>query len=73
MTTAGTGNGQIVAELKQVLPPDSEGRETRLKNVESELKTALQNDIFQQFLNALQEEFSVTINQRLVDQTLASF
>ncbi|MGD1880067.1 MAG: SurA N-terminal domain-containing protein [Kiloniellaceae bacterium] len=73
VTTAGTGNGQIVAELKEVLPPDSEGREARLENVEAELKTSLQNDIFQQFLNALQEEFSVTINQRLVDQTLASF
>jgi len=73
VTTVATGSGQIVARLKQVMTPDSEGREARLASLQEELTTSLQNDVFQQFLNALQSEFSVTINQRLVNETLASF
>ena len=73
VTTLATGDGQIIAQLKEVLPPDAQRRDTRLAELESELTTSLQNDIFQQFLGALQQEFEVTINQSLVQQTLASF
>jgi peptidyl-prolyl cis-trans isomerase D len=73
VTTVATGNGQIVAQLKEILPPVEETRDERLAQVKDQLTTALQNDIFEQFLNALQQEFSVTINQRLVQETLASF
>jgi peptidyl-prolyl cis-trans isomerase D len=72
-TTVGTGQGQIVAQLKEVLPPIEEGRAARLERLEEQLAQSLQNDIFQQFLAALQGEFEVTINQSLVQQTLASF
>ena len=72
-TTVGTPNGQIVAQLKEVLPPIEEGRTVRLERLEEQLTESLQNDIFQQFLSALQGEFEVTINQSLVQQTLASF
>jgi peptidyl-prolyl cis-trans isomerase D len=72
-TTVGTSNGQIVAQLKEVLPPIEEGRTVRLERLEEQLTESLQNDIFQQFLSALQGEFEVTINQSLVQQTLASF
>src|SRR3546814_3560710 len=73
VTTVATGNGQIVAQLKEILPPAEENRDARLDQVESQLTASLQNDIFQQFLNALQREYAVTINQRLVQETLASF
>ncbi|GAB4366955.1 MAG: SurA N-terminal domain-containing protein [Kiloniellaceae bacterium] len=73
VTTVATGTGQIVARLTQVLAPASDGREERLAALREELTASLQNDVFQQFLNALQAEFSVTINQRLVNETLASF
>lgn len=73
VTTVATGQGQIVAQLKEILPPADENREARFSRLQEQLTTALQNDIFQQFLNALQAEFEVTINQRLVQETLANF
>jgi peptidyl-prolyl cis-trans isomerase D len=73
VTTVATGNGQIVARLKQVMEPASENREARLASLQDELTASLQNDVFEQFLNALQSGFAVTINQRLVNETLTSF
>lgn len=73
VTTVATGNGQIVAQLKEVLPPATENQGDRLAQIESQLTSGMQNEIFQQFLNALQDDFAVTINQRLVQETLASF
>jgi peptidyl-prolyl cis-trans isomerase D len=73
VTTVATGGGQIVAQLKEILPPAEENRDARLAQLESQLTASLQNDVFQQFLNALQQEYAVTINQRLVQETLASF
>jgi len=72
-TTVGTGNAEIVAQLKEVLPPAEDGRDERLARLEQQLTNSLQDDIFQQFLSALQSEFEVSINQTLVQQTLASF
>ena len=72
-TRVSAGNGQIVAQLKEILPPAAEDRDARLEQLETQLTSSLQNDIFQQFLGALQQEFEVTINDRLVQQTLASF
>ncbi|MEQ8357829.1 MAG: SurA N-terminal domain-containing protein [Kiloniellaceae bacterium] len=65
--------GQIVVQLKEVLPPDSEGRDTRLAEISEQLTSSLQDDIFQQFLAALQADFDVTVNQRLVDQIVTEF
>jgi peptidyl-prolyl cis-trans isomerase D len=73
VTTVATGGGQLVAQLKEILPPAEENRDARLAQLESQLTASLQNDIFQQFLDALQQEYAVTINQRLVQETLASF
>lgn len=64
---------QIVARLKEVLPPAEEGRDDRLAALEEQLTASLQDDIFQQFLGALQQEFAVTVNQRLVDQVVSGF
>ncbi len=68
-----TGNAHIVARLAEILPPAEDGREARLGRLESDLTASLQNDIFQQFLAALQQDFRVTINESLVQQTLANF
>lgn len=64
---------QIVVRLKQVLPPAEEGRDARLAALQEELTSSLQDDIFQQFLSALQQDFNVTVNQRLVDQVVEGF
>lgn len=71
--TVATANSQIVAKLKEVLEPESDGRDAQLAEIEEQLTVSLQNDIFQQFLGALQQEFDVTVNQRLIDQVLAEF
>ncbi|MEO3430082.1 SurA N-terminal domain-containing protein [Pelagibius sp. CAU 1746] len=64
---------QIVVKLKEVLPPAEEGRDARLAQLEEQLTASLQDDIFQQFLVALQQDFDVTVNQRLVDAVVAGF
>lgn len=71
--TVGVPGSQVVVQLKDVLPPDSEGRETRLGALEDELSNSMQQDILQQFLAALQQEYPVTVNQRLVDQVVSGF
>lgn len=64
---------QIVVKLKEILPPAEEGRDARLAQLEDQLSASLQDDIFQQFLVALQQDFDVTVNQRLVDQVVEGF
>ncbi len=73
VTTVATANSHIVVKLKEILEPDSAGSDAQLAQIEQQLTTSLQNDIFQQFLGALQQEFDVTVNQRLIDQVLAEF
>ncbi len=48
--TVATANSQIVAKLKEVLEPESDGRDAQLAEIEEQLTVSLQNDIFQQFL-----------------------
>ncbi|WP_193370605.1 SurA N-terminal domain-containing protein [Pelagibius marinus] len=64
---------QIVVQLKEILPPAEEGRDARLAQLEDQLTASLQDDIFQQFLVALQQDFDVTVNQRLVDAVVEGF
>jgi len=73
VTTVTLGTGQIVAQLQQILPPEPEARDVRLAQVETQITGSMKNDVFQQFLSALHDEFDVTVNQRLVQETLASF
>jgi len=73
VTNVAAGDAQFVAQLKEILPPVEENRAARLERLENQLTASLQNDLFQQFLNALHQEYAVTINQRLVQETLASF
>ena len=63
----------IVIKLRDILPPDDEGREQRLSQLEEQLTSSLQDDIFQQFLGALQQDFEVTLNQQLIDQVVADY
>lgn len=64
---------QVVVQLKETLPPAEEGRDARLAQLEDQLSASLQDDIFQQFLVALQQDFDVTVNQRLVDQVVEGY
>ena len=73
VSTAALPGSQVVVRLKEILPPDSEGRDARLTALQTQLTTSLQDEIFQQFLGALQQEYPVTINQRLVDELVQGF
>ncbi len=73
VTTIGIPGSQVVVQLKEILPPEEEGRDARLAELEQQLTTGLQDDIFQQFLAALQQEYAVVVNQRLVDQVVSGF
>lgn len=73
VTTFSLPGSQIVAKLKDVLPPAEDGRDGRLARLEEQLTASLQDDIFQQFLSGLQQEYAVKVNQRLVDEIVAGF
>lgn len=64
---------QIVVKVTEILPPDSADRDARLARLKDQLDASLREDVFQQFLAALQQEFGVSVNQRLIDQVVEGF
>lgn len=70
VTLAATPGSQIVAKLVDVLGADQEGQDERLAQLSDQLTGAIKDDIFQQFLASLREEIDITVNQRLIDETL---
>ncbi|NIA67332.1 hypothetical protein HBA54_01865 [Pelagibius litoralis] len=67
---AATSGSQIVAKLVDVLGAEQDGREERLTQLSDQLASSIKDDIFQQFLASLRQEIDISINQRLIDQTL---
>lgn len=70
VTLAATPGSQIIARLVEVLGADQDGQQERLDQLSEQLEASIKDDIFQQFLGSLQQELDVTVNQRLVEQTL---
>ena len=70
VTLAATPGSQIIARLVEVLGADQDGQQERLDQLSDQLEASIKDDIFQQFLGSLQQELDVTVNQRLVEQTL---
>ena len=70
VTLAATPGSQIIARLEEVLGADQDGQQERLDQLSDQLEASIKDDIFQQFLGSLQQELDVTVNQRLVEQTL---
>ncbi len=61
---------QIVARLVEVQGAEAEGQDARLEQLSNQLAGSIRDDIFQQFLASLESELDVTVNQRLIDETL---
>jgi peptidyl-prolyl cis-trans isomerase D len=73
VTTATAPEGHIVAKLIEVRPANPSGNPDDVKAVRDSLAAALQSDLLEQFVATLRAEYGVTINQRRLDELLASF
>jgi hypothetical protein len=65
---AATSDGYVVARLKEIQPIDPATEEAQRTKLRDELRQALGSDLLQQFQAGLRERFSVSINQRAVEQ-----
>jgi peptidyl-prolyl cis-trans isomerase D len=61
-------DGYIVARLKEIQPVDPATADAQRTKLRDELRQALGSDLLQQFQAGLRDRFSVSINQRAVDQ-----
>ncbi len=65
---ARTSDGYVVAQVKEILPPDAAQQETQAPQFAAQQVTpALQQDILEEFQSALHQRFPVTINTEAVD------
>jgi len=67
---AATTDGYVVARLKEIQPVDPATEDAQRTKLRDEQRQALGSDLLQQFEAGLRERFSVSINQRAVDQAL---
>ncbi|MHA1600566.1 MAG: SurA N-terminal domain-containing protein [Alphaproteobacteria bacterium] len=73
ITTAQALEGHIVAKLDKIIPADPTRNPEDLADVQDGVASALQNDLLEQFAAALRARYGVTINDRMVENTLANF
>jgi peptidyl-prolyl cis-trans isomerase D len=73
VTTAEAETGQVVAKLSEIIPADPAASPDDLADVQDGVASALRGDLLEQFAAALRARFGVTVNQRQLDNTLASF
>ncbi len=73
MTTATAPEGHIVAKLIEIQPADPAGNADDVAAVKDGLTGALQGDLLEQFISTLRAEYGVTINERMLEDLLATF
>ncbi len=73
VTTASAPEGHIVAKLIEIQPADPAANANDVQAVRDSLAVALQRDLLEQFVTTLRAEYGVTIDQRRLDELLASF
>jgi peptidyl-prolyl cis-trans isomerase D len=73
VTTAQTADGHIVAKLDKIISADPADSPDDLADVQDGVVTALRNDLLEQFAAALRARYGVTVNDRLVENSLANF
>ena len=72
VTLASIPGSQVIAKLVEIQNAEAQGQEAQLAALSIQLSESIGNDIFQQFLAALRDNIDLTINQRLIDETLAA-
>ncbi len=67
-TFAKANDGYVVAQVKEVLPPDPAKEKEATAQLETQLSQAMQNDLQQQFDAALRQRYPVDINETAVQR-----
>jgi len=67
---ADASDGYVIARLKEIQAVDPATAEAQRTKLRDELRQAVGNDLLEQFGTALRQRFSVSINQRAVEQAL---
>ncbi len=71
--TVAAPDGHIVFQLLEITRPDPANQETEVAALREGLSNAMRNDLLEQFIANLRGEYGVTVNQRAIDDVLASF
>lgn len=72
VVTGSTGDSQVVARLKEVIPADPKASDATVANLEGAVAQGLESDIMAQFGNALRKEYPVEIHRGRIDQFFAA-
>ncbi|HEY5597717.1 MAG TPA: SurA N-terminal domain-containing protein [Kiloniellales bacterium] len=73
VTTAPAMAGHAVAKLDKIIPADPAAHPDDLADARDGAAAALRSDLLEQFAAALRARYGVTVNERLVENTLADF
>ncbi len=71
VVTGTSGDAQVVARLKEVIPADPKASDANVASVESTVAQGMESDIMSQFGNALRKEYPVDIHHARIDQFFA--
>lgn len=71
VVTGSTGDSQVIARLKEIIPADPKASDATVASVESTVAQGLESDIMAQFGNALRKEYPVDIHHGRIDQFFA--
>lgn len=73
ITTAQATEGHLVAKLDKIIPADPSASPADLADLQDSVVTALQSDLLEQFAASLRLRYGVTVNNRQLENALASF
>ena len=65
-------HGYVVGELKSIVPADPNQNKDEVKTIKDQLHTAVGQDLFSQYIAALKQRYTVTINRDAVDSVVSS-
>ncbi|CAO3420674.1 SurA N-terminal domain-containing protein [Azospirillum doebereinerae] len=72
VVTGASGDAQVVARLKEIVPADPAAPDATLGALESTVTQGLESDLMAQFGNALRSHYPVEIHRQRIDQFFAS-
>ena len=66
-------NGEVVAELTEIVPSDPASGSEIVNALQDSLATGIQGDLLAQFLAALRQNYGVTVNQANMREALSYY
>lgn len=73
VTTAQAAEGHVIAKLEKIVPADPAANPEELADVQNGVVAALRSDLLEQFAASLRLRYGVTVDNRIFENTLASF